>query len=195
MKATRPPEHEALRALLIEAVNEMNDLVPGDEELDRLWNEAQRQTPKLSELDSSTVRDGAEHAGFWRDYFKDERLRYATLFRELAERGRLPKSELQDLIDTDRLGHSRNDYFDVVGGKPQSRTVHKFKSANEKWSYAVLMLAEGSSGYHVISCKQCGKLVLVEPKQMGRPAEFCSPRHAGVYRQQKLRKLRARKHK
>jgi hypothetical protein len=215
--ATKPrPLPNDLRDLLRSVIAEINESVPSNRERKRQWKAARYQVKKilkadrmsggtagrLSAIEKLILEDVAADDGeMWRNYFASERAYYLELFRTLDLDGRLPKSDLDDLV---YLVNADADFkLRVVGKSDDARIVMEPKSRFElpqtRWGYAMLKLIEaGPVAFRVIACKQCNDLFLVEPGAMGRPREFCSPEHSAAFTQRAWRRKKAQeaaKHK
>jgi hypothetical protein len=203
MQTVKAKREQPLKALLSEVVDEMNELVPDQAELYRRWNQAQvaASAPGLSKLERQIIRDGQDERSQkdQTEYWSHERQRYASLFRALATHGRLPAEELRELASYMKDGVRVSLRVEVRAGTPLIRYVPEFKTRVDLWAYSILQLAEHTdTGFYVVACKHCGKLVLVQRGGRGRPrTEFCSPAHNNAYgqktaRDKKEKKARAR---
>jgi predicted RNA-binding Zn ribbon-like protein len=111
---------------------------------------------------------------------KKERDHLGRLFRFLAEKGRLPPREAEDLCEVVRQDVSFR--TQVVSRSGRATITHEpiCKTPYAEAAFALLWLSEqGATGVRVVACKHCGKLFLHNHRGRGRPRLFCSPERCG----------------
>jgi hypothetical protein len=161
-------------------------------------------------LDAMMLRDSADANAlkFWRQYSINERAEVASLFRELCERGKLPKEVWKDQREAVERGMSYQIVFSQPNGYPVVEPIMQFDKDPQRASEAKLALAlmalagQGQTGYRVLPCahKNCGRLFIRSPAERGPKREACEL-HVDAYRQARWRdpenqkKRAAAKHK
>src|SRR5437879_5925691 len=126
-------QNDALRRLIEEAVTEINAHVPSDAELLRYWHT--RHAKGLTEEERLLHADPRE-AKSRRSYWRDERSRFAVLFRLLARNQPLPTAELRELLGIVRQGVTLTLRTEVVNGRPVLHIGPVFATDLAKLCYA-----------------------------------------------------------
>lgn len=188
---------DELRKRLTGVIAEINGRVVDKRELQARIKAARNQAIReKSQPRKNLLRDHANQIETWRGHAATEQADYAEWFRQLALEGRLPASALKELAAIAAAVQMKW-RIEGKGDDARSILVPEFRSPEAGWAHALLELSNaGEVPFQVSTCKHCKALMLVEHGAMGRPREFCSPRHSNAFAQGvHRRRVAAARHK